>query len=127
LFLVYLAFRMDFQMAEDNYYSREKEMNKYLEGRKNTAQIGDLFTTEKKDADLLIRLNQQLVEGLQSVEIKVYCPSSKDSDYLVESHKGISDSLIIIPFDKLKSGQNVIKTSVLARNQFYYEEEYLFL
>jgi len=48
LFLVYLAFRMDFQMAEDNYYSREKEMNKYLEGRKNTAQIGDLFTTEKK-------------------------------------------------------------------------------
>jgi hypothetical protein len=118
---------MDFQMAEDNYYSREKEMNKYLEGRKNTAQIGDLFTTEKKDADLLIRLNQQLVEGLQSVEIKVYCPSSKDSDYLVESHKGISDSLIIIPFDKLKSGQNVIKTSVLARNQFYYEEENLFL
>lgn len=127
LFLVYLAFSLDFQMAEENYYSREKQMNKFLEGRNNSVRIGDLFTAEKKEADLLIRMNRNLLDSLQSVEIQIYCPSAKESDYLYESHLGIGDSLIVIPINKLKTGQNIIKAGVVAGNQFFYEEDNIFL
>ncbi|MBK9272556.1 MAG: FixH family protein [Saprospiraceae bacterium] len=122
LFLVTLSFQIDFQMSEDDYYSKETKMNKLIEGRKRSENIGGLAQLKVGEDQLEIKLSDSLPRPFQEGAIKVYCPSSSHNDYKHQIAIGDTNRLIQIPMVGLKRGVNIIKVEIETKQLFYYEE-----
>ncbi|MBK7232482.1 MAG: FixH family protein [Saprospiraceae bacterium] len=122
LFIVCLSFKVDFEMAEENYYSKEMQMNHFLDGQQSSNHINGLITAKVTDDQLKIQFSDSLHKPFESGSILIYCPSSSKNDYKYILSSSDTSKVIDIPTLSLKRGANTIKVEIVTNNKYYYDE-----
>lgn len=119
LYMVKLSFSIDYQMAEDHYYEKEKLMNELLTAKSNTENIGDLFQYTIQHDQLILTLNDSLDTSSIKGSIHIYCPSDSkyDKKYSLDQQKHH-----LFNIAELKSGLNIIKCNLESGGKSFYQE-----
>jgi len=122
IFIVCLSFKVDFEMAEENYYSKEMQMNHFLNGQQSSNYINGLITAQVLDEQLKVQFSDSLHKPFESGTILIYCPSSSKNDFKYILNSTDTSKVIYIPTLNLKKGANTIKVEIVSNSIYYYDE-----
>ncbi len=121
---VYVAAKQDNPVIDKNYYERELQYQKLIDGSKNYEALSTKLIISNTAQEIIIVLPKLADDKIISGKIEILNVQKTEFDKVITIN---NDSLlrISIPRQELHSGRYLIRTSFETGSKFYYTEEKL--
>lgn len=122
IYFIFVAVQQDNPVIDKNYYERELQYQKLIDGSKNYQEITDKLVINNTQEGIKIGLPQINEAKIDSAKIEFLNVQNTKLDKIIYINDQ-TDNNIIIPPQELQSGRYLVRASINAGNKFYYTEE----